>query len=299
MTHHDVIQYIKKCQRLVNLALKRRLPPASKEPGRLHKAMRYSVLNGGKRIRAAFAYATGLSMGANQKVVDDVSAAVEMIHAFSLIHDDLPALDNDDLRRGKPTCHKVFGEATAILAGDALQVLPFEIISSIPEKYVPSATKIEMIRLLANAIGSLGMMGGEELDLEAVKKLISVKKLERIFQLKTGCLLKASILLGALSANCKDKKTLSHLTQFGEYIGLAFQIHDDIIGISSSTEILGKKQGADLELEKPVYPVLVGMEKAKIKEQFYYKKSIWHLDKCQFNTDKLKAISAYIIERNY
>lgn len=299
MTKDVTTRYIKQCQKRVNAALKKQLPSVTSEPRKLHKAMRYSVLNGGKRIRAAFAYATAEALGAKPAVIDPVCAAIKMIHAFSLIHDDLPALDNDDLRRGLPTCHKAFGEATAILAGDSLQSLPFEILANLPAKYLPAATKVEMIRLLANAIGSKGMIGGEEMDIEMVAKSVTLKKIETMFQLKTGYLLTASLLLGALAANCRDKKTLFNLGKFGHYIGLAFQIHDDIIGISSSTALLGKKQGNDIAMNKPAYPVIAGMKKAQEKEKRYYKKSIEYLNKCKFNSDKIKLIAAYIIERNY
>lgn len=156
-----------------------------------------------------------------------------------------------------------------------------------------------MVRLLANSIGSRGMIGGEELDIEMVDKSVSVKKVKYMYQLKTAYLLKASILLGALAAGCKDKIIISRLDQFGQCIGLAFQIHDDIIGLSSSTQLLGKTQGADIAMNKPVYPVLVGMQEAKKQEQIYYHKSIEHLNKCKINTDKIKAIAAYIIERNF
>jgi geranylgeranyl pyrophosphate synthase len=299
MLAYDIKNYIKRCQRLVNATLKKKCPPVSKQPCQLHQAMRYAVLNGGKRLRAAFAYATGEAMGASQEVMNDVCAAIEMIHAFSLIHDDLPALDNDDLRRGKATCHKVYGEATAILAGDALQSLAFEILSALPADALSAETKLDMINFVAKAIGSQGMIGGEELDIRMVKQSVSIKQLERMYLLKTGCLLKTSVVLGALAANCKDNELISHLSQFSDCIGLAFQIHDDIIGISSSTEVLGKKQGADIERDKPVYPLQAGMEGAKKRAQFLYQQSLKHLDKCNMETAKLKALSAYVIERHY
>lgn len=297
--HMKIQNYLKYCQQRVNVSLIKSLPKTNQEPRELHKAMQYSVLNGGKRIRAALIYASGEAFGANAVILNRVSAAVEMVHAYSLIHDDLPALDNDDLRRGKPTCHKVFGEATAILAGDALQCLAFEILASLDKKKVSPIIQLEMIRLLARAIGSKGMIGGEELDIKMVDKRVSHQKVETMFNLKTGCLLSASILLGALASNCDNKKILNNLAKVGECIGLAFQIHDDIIGIESDTKTLGKKQGADLELNKPSYPTLVGMKKAKQREKLLYQKSLNYLDKTGIDTDKLKAIIAYVIERNY
>ncbi len=295
----DIEKYLAKCQRHLTKALDRKLPSAQQEPRLLHQAMRYAVLNGGKRIRSAFIYAVGEPLGANQKILSDAAVAIEMIHAYSLIHDDLPALDNDDLRRGKPTCHKVFGEATAIIAGDALQSSGFEILSKLDTHYISYENELKMIRLLAQAIGSSGMAGGQELDIQAVNHNISLKQLEKIYKLKTGHLLEASILFGALAANCNDLKILSNLKKFSERIGLAFQIHDDIIGILSKTEILGKTQGADLNLGKPVYPVLVGMTRAKQREKDLYHEAINYLDKTGMNITYLKALSEYIIQRTH
>lgn len=288
--------YLERCQRSSNAALKKLLPPQTKEPKKLHQAMRYSVLNGGKRIRAALVYATGEALGAHRSVLDQVAAAIEMIHAFSLIHDDLPAIDNDDLRRGKPTSHIAFGEATAILAGDALQCLPFEILASLP---LSADTKINMIHCLANMVGSKGLIGGEEWDVKMVGKKVSVKKIEQMYYLKTACLLTASIQLGAMAAQCKDKNILNRLKKFGDCMGVAFQIHDDIIGACSSTALLGKKQGADLMMDKPVYHRVVGLDKAKKRETFLYHKAIGYLDQIKTNMDKLKEIADFIIQREY
>lgn len=298
----NVQNYLKRCQKRVETSLKELLPSPNRQPRPLNQAMRYAVLSGGKRLRAALIFATGESMGAKSAILGNVGAAVEMVHAYSLIHDDLPALDNDDLRRGKPTCHKAFGEATAILAGDALQSLSFEILSHLPSHDLSPKVELKMIETLTQAIGSAGMIGGEELDLEMVNQKVSLKQLETMYRLKTGCLLEASLTLGALAANCQDKKILQNLSKFGKYIGLAFQIHDDIIGIESDTKTLGKTQGNDLALNKPVYPVVVGMARAKKKERMLYRKALSYLDKLNglgFNTDKLKAIAAYIIERSY
>lgn len=277
--------YLKEYQTRINHFLSHEaclLPAENRQPSELHKAMRYAVLNGGKRIRAALVYATGEALGADFDVLDQIGSAIEMIHAFSLIHDDLPALDNDDLRRGKPSCHKAFSEATAILAGDALQTLAFETIASLDKNKIKAEIELEMIRLLARAIGSLGMAGGEELDIEMKDKDVNLNDLENTYKLKTGYLLTASILLGALAANCHDKKILNNLHQFGNYIGLAFQIHDDIIGIESDTQTLGKPQGSDQERNKPTYPTLIGMQKAKQKENEIFNKALKHLKKPGF-----------------
>lgn len=295
----EITEYLKQCQKRVNLTLKKRLPSVNKEPQKLHEAMNYAVLNGGKRLRSALIYASGKALNAKFTILNEICAAVEMIHAFSLIHDDLPALDNDDLRRGKPTCHKVFGEATAILAGDALQTLAFEILTKLDKKVIKAEVELQIIQLISQAIGSRGMAGGEELDLEMEGKKTSVRKLENMYQLKTGRLLSASVLLGALAASCQNKKILNNLGKFGECIGLAFQIHDDIVGIESSTKILGKTQNLDLEKSKPIYPVLVGMKEAKRKEQLLYQKALGYLDKTGINANHLKEIATFIIKRNY
>lgn len=291
--------YIKQCQQRVNNVLKKKLPSIKLEPRELHQAMRYSVLNGGKRLRSAFVYATGDALGAKRSVLDDIAAAIEMIHAFTLIHDDLPALDNDALRRGKPTCHITFGEATAILAGDALQTLAFEILSRQNSKVLPPAIALNMINLLAQAVGSNGVIGGEELDLKMVNKKVTLKKLEVMYKLKTERLFKASIVLAFFASKNKNQQILHHLTEFSESIGLAFQIHDDIIGIESDTKTLGKQQGNDLALGKPVYPAVVGIAAAKQKERRLYQKALAHLDKAKMNTDKLRGLAAYLIERVY
>jgi geranylgeranyl pyrophosphate synthase len=289
--------YIENCRLIVNKALDIRLPQETTKPYNLHKAMRYAVLNGGKRLRSAFIYSTGEVLGANFNILTDICMSIEMIHAFSLIHDDLPALDNDDLRRGKPTCHLAYGEATAILAGDVLQSLAFETITQI--KKINPAQLLKMTHLLTKAIGSTGMIGGEELDIEMVGKTVEVQELEDMYRLKTGCLLSASIILAALGANCKDTSVLLNLRKFGEYIGISFQIHDDIIGIESDTSLLGKKQNADIELNKPVYPMLVVMNQAKKRRDELYVLALDHLQKANCSSENLKQLAGYIIERNY
>lgn len=288
--------YLAKCKTSVKAELEKYCRVA--KPSILQKAMQYAVLNGGKRLRAAFVYATGQALGAQSAILNSVAASVEMIHAYSLVHDDLPALDNDDLRRGKPTCHKKFDEATAILAGDALQTFAFELLS---KKMRPLAAdvQLQMIHRLAQAIGANGMIGGEQLDLAMVNQKPSVKKLEEMYQLKTACLITTSIVLGALAANCQDKKIISQLEKFGDALGVAFQIHDDIIGIESDTKTLGKKQGADLAMNKPVYPVIVGKEKAKRRVEMLYNNALDHLGKTKMDTRKLQAIAAFVVARKF
>lgn len=291
--------FLKFCQKRVNLALKKCLPSAQQSPKKLHQAMRYALLNGGKRIRSAYIYATGEALGGDLIVLDQISAAIEIVHAFTLIHDDLPALDNDDLRRGKPSCHIAFDEATAILAGDALHALAFEIIAGLNQKKVPAEIKIKMVLILTKAMGSLGVIGGEELDILMTTNKTSLKQLEFAYRLKTGSLLKACIMLAALASGCKKKNILNHLEQFADEIGLAFQIHDDIIGIQSSTQLLGKPQGSDDLRMKPTYPGLLGMSKAKEKRKIIFNKALIHLNKSGLKTEKLLGLSEFVIDRNY
>lgn len=290
---------LKKYQRAVDAAIKRTLPPVTLAPRPLHQAMHYSMMAGGKRIRAALLYATGEALGASKSVLDPLAAAIEMIHTYSLIHDDLPALDNDALRRGKATCHVKYGEAIAILAGDALQTLAFQVIATIGSKKVTAAQKIQMIAVLTEACGSRGMIGGEALDILMVAQRVSKEHIETMFHLKTGCLLTACLLLGAIASGRATTKVMNHLRRAGECIGLAFQIHDDIIGIESDTKTLGKQQGADLAMHKPAYPVIVGMAAAKEREQALVEKALRYLDKTGIKTQRIADIMMYVIARKH
>ena len=249
--------------RRVDGVLDRLLPPASAEPTALHAAMRYSVLGGGKRIRPLLVYAACTALGGSEEDADPAAAAVEIIHAYSLIHDDLPAMDDDDLRRGLPTCHIAHGEATAILAGDALQALAFEVLAQAPLAARDPARAIESIRCLAAACGSQGMAGGQALDLAAVGTRLDAAQLERMHVHKTGALIRASVRLGALAAGGADARTLDALERFGHLAGLAFQIRDDILDVEGDTAVIGKTQGADQARDKPTYPSILGLEPAR------------------------------------
>jgi len=229
---------------------------------RLLEAMRYSTLAGGKRVRPILVYATGEALGASLEVLDAAAAAVELIHVYSLVHDDLPAMDNDDLRRGRPTCHRAFDEATAILVGDALQARAFEVLANGPAS-IPASARIEMLRVLADAIGTRGMAGGQAIDLEAVKQLLRKPELERMHRQKTGALIQASVLLGAISAGSQDIPERAALTEFGAEIGLAFQIQDDILDVEGTTTALGKRAGADADRIKPTYPSVLGLQESR------------------------------------
>ena len=229
---------------------------------RLLEAMRYSTLAGGKRVRPVLVYATGEALGAPLDLLDAAAAAVELMHVYSLVHDDLPAMDNDDLRRGRPTCHRAFDEATAILVGDALQARAFEVLAQAPAAIAASA-RIEMLRVLADAIGTRGMAGGQAIDLESVKQQLSEPALERMHRQKTGALIQASVLLGAISAGIQNVPERTALREFGAEIGLAFQIQDDILDVEGTTNALGKHAGADANRIKPTYPSVLGLEKAR------------------------------------
>ncbi len=252
---------------------------------------------GGKRIRPGLVYATGEALGAPLETLDGAACAVELIHAYSLVHDDLPAMDDDDLRRGKPTCHRAFDEGTAVLVGDALQSLAFYVLSHDSKLAADYRRRLEMVETLALAVGSRGMAGGQAMDLAAVGTSLNLAELENMHIHKTGALIRASVRLGALSAVDVDQATMDGLDRFAKCIGLAFQVRDDVLDVESNTEMLGKTQGADLARNKPTYPSLLGLSEAKtiageLHEQAL--ESIRHLDE---RATPLRALSAYIVGR--
>ncbi|MEJ2913842.1 (2E,6E)-farnesyl diphosphate synthase [Pseudoalteromonas sp. C12FD-1] len=262
------------------------------------EATQYGLFNGGKRLRPFLVYASGEMLGANKQDLDILAAAIECIHSYSLVHDDLPAMDDDDLRRGRPTCHIEFGDAHAILAGDALQTLAFELISA--HKFTCSAaTQVKMISELAKASGLEGMVGGQGLDIAATDKMITVQQLERIHRLKTGALINCAITLGALCSEKADKQTLENLSVFGYAIGLAFQVHDDILDVEGDTFTLGKPQGSDLAANKATYPALLGMQGAKQMAQNLIEQAHQALNKIDADTSVLAALANYLIKRDH
>lgn len=248
----------------VEATLERLLPDPTRSPTRLHAAMRHASLGGGKRIRPLLVYATGTALGAVEADLDASAAAVELIHCYSLVHDDLPAMDDDDLRRGRPTCHVAFGEATAILAGDALQALAFELLARDATPGVDAATRVEMLRTLGAACGAEGMAGGQALDLAAVGKTLTLAELERMHMYKTGALIRASVRLGALAGGA-DAATLAALDRYGHAVGLAFQVQDDILDVEGETEVLGKTAGKDAAAAKPTFPSILGMDASRTR----------------------------------
>jgi len=260
-------QFSKTFQQHTNERLKHWLPDINKSPIQLHKAMHYSALSGGKRLRPLLVYTTGECFGAAIENLDVPAVAIELIHCYSLIHDDLPAMDNDDLRRGQPTCHKVYGEATAILVGDALQSLAFYLLACQQNQLQPYY-QLQMIETLAHTIGSDGMAGGQQMDLHAEGKKLPAAEIEKIYSMKTAALIRASIRLGALAAECEDFHTLQILDQFANDLGLAFQIQDDILDIEGDTQLIGKQSGADAVLEKATYPASTSIAEAKRRIEY-------------------------------
>jgi geranylgeranyl pyrophosphate synthase len=285
------------CQLRLEGALSQWLPPAATHPASLHRAMRYAVLDGGKRIRPTLVYASGQAVGSRREVLDGPACAIEFIHAYSLIHDDLPAMDDDDLRRGKPSCHKAFGEASAILAGDALQSLAFYVMSH-DNHLTDMATRLRMIETLALAAGSRGMAGGQVIDLEAAGRLLDIAELEDMHIHKTGALIRASVVLGALTAPELEESTLERLDHYAKCIGLAFQIRDDILDVEGETATLGKRSGADLTLEKSTYPALIGLEASRQRAVELNDEAQDSLSGLGSAADPLRKISLYIIERD-
>ncbi len=265
----------------------------------LHDAMRYAVINGGKRVRPTLCYATARALGIPQQTLDVPAAAIEIMHAYSLVHDDLPAMDDDDLRRGLPTCHKRYGEATAILAGDALQALSFTALANNQDPTLDAQTRNDMVTLLGLASGASGMAAGQAIDLAAVGKALSLEELQNMHRHKTGKLIRASIKIATLADRTIESQLVQRLDNFADDIGLLFQIVDDILDVISDTETLGKTQGADNMLNKPTYPALLGLAGARKHAVETYQQAQQHLDGLGHEFDELRQISTFIIERTY
>ena len=263
----------------------------------LQEAMLYSLFNGGKRVRPALIYIVNKMLGGTLEQANSSAAAIECIHSYSLVHDDLPAMDDDDLRRGKPTCHIAFDEPTAILVGDALQCLAFELIAN--DANLNADTRIRLIQMLSNASGHQGMVVGQAFDLRNVGKPLTLEQLEAMHQHKTGALLKCAVLMGAVvSGNVTDEQ-LKQLELYAEAIGLAFQVQDDILDIEGDSSVIGKPQGSDLEKDKPTYPALLGLEGAKLKLQQLHEQAISALESFGDSADELKALADFIVQRDH
>jgi farnesyl diphosphate synthase len=296
---HEFQSLLEAYQDRVNAALDKYLPKDDPPEHNLAEAIRYSVIGGGKRIRPAMVYAAGEAMGVSTDLLDIPACAVEMIHAYSLIHDDLPAMDDDDLRRGRPTCHMAFDEATAMLAGDALQALAYEILAKDDHVELTPEHRIGMLSLLTEASGAHGMAGGQAVDLASVGKQLTLAQLEHMHQLKTGALIRASVLLGGMCKRDISEDELKILSDYALCIGLSFQIQDDILDVISDTETLGKPQGSDQEQEKPTFPAILGLEESRQRAIEQHEKALKILAPLDTKADSLRQLSAYIVERQY
>ena len=311
----------------VDAALLERLPPLDGPAARLAEAMRYAVTVGGKRVRPVLTYATGRALGLPLSRLDTPACAVEMVHAYSLVHDDLPAMDDDDLRRGQPTCHRRFDEATAILAGDALQALAFTLLAreaapadaspdgsanepagkpadrpidrSSHENAPSAATRLEMVRVLGEASGAAGMAAGQAIDLEAVGRTLTLDALETMHRHKTGALIRASVALAVTAAETGDATLARRLDDYAGAVGLSFQIVDDILDVVGDTETLGKAQGADIALDKPTYPALLGLDGARRHAADTHERALASLEGLGDAFDELRGLATYVIERTY
>ena len=278
--------------------LKQLLPPADLAPQRLHAAMRYSVLDGGKRVRPLLAFAAGELAGADLNRVDIAAAAVEMILAYSLVHDDMPCMDDDVLRRGKPTCHVEYDEATALLVGDSLQSLAFQLLSEHTLSDKP-ASQLQMVKLLALASGSRGMAGGQAFDLASVGKQLTLPELEFMHIHKTGALIRAAILLGAHCGNALETAQLGRLDHFGKCVGLAFQVVDDVLDAEADTATLGKTAGKDADHNKPTYVSLLGVVQAKKMAADLHAEAMESLSDLGVNAQRLRELADFIVIRKY
>jgi len=288
---------LRRFQTRVEHALDARLPRADAAPARLHEAMRYVTLEGGKRVRASLVYASGRAVSAPDGALDVPACAVEMIHAYSLVHDDLPCMDNDDLRRGKPTCHKAYDEATALLAGDALQSLAFETLANDPALTVSAGQRLRMTTLLAQAAGSHGMAGGQAIDLAAGGRALALPQLEDMHLRKTGALIRAAVLLGAYTREGVQPGKLQALENYSRAIGLAFQVVDDILDVEGSAETLGKNPGVDRARGKPTYPQLLGIADAKARAKTLHAEALESLAPLGDNGGIFAELAGFIIER--
>jgi geranylgeranyl diphosphate synthase type II len=291
----DLTSYLAASTSAVNDALDHFLPPASAKPATIHKAMRYSLFAGGKRLRPALCLAAAAACGGSNEAAMPLACAVECIHTYSLVHDDLPAMDNDDYRRGKLTNHKVFGEGIAVLAGDALLTQAFEIAAQCRAR--PRYSHQDVILEIARASGSLQLIAGQVADLEGEGKNISASQLKYIHERKTSALLCCSVRLGGMSANCTAAQ-LKALTEFGYHVGLAFQIIDDILDVTQTSEQLGKTAGKDTAAQKATYPAIIGLEKSRVIARRLTDKAFAALKIFRGRAETLEALATYLLQRN-
>jgi farnesyl diphosphate synthase len=274
------------------------LPAAGTQPSRLHTAMRYAALGPGKRVRPLLVYAAGTLCGAALEDLDRAACAVELIHAYSLVHDDLPAMDDDDLRRGRPTCHRYFDEATAILVGDALQTLAFQLLADqVPEGPAAPRVRLQMIGELAMAAGSRGMAGGQAMDMDATGIALSVPQLESMHIHKTGALIRASVRLGALPAE-PAAEVIEQLDHFAKCVGLAYQVQDDILDVEGASAVIGKTQGKDAAAAKATFPGLIGLDESRMRARELLQSGLASLERFGADAEPLRALGVRLVERH-
>ena len=285
------------CRERAEGVLQRVLPPGDQEPARLHRAMRYAALGEGKRIRPLLVYATGVAIGVPPEALDAPAAAAELIHAYSLVHDDLPAMDDDDLRRGRPTTHRAFDEATAILAGDALQVLAFDLLANEPMPGVGDAGRLEMIRLLARASGTQGMAGGQAMDLAATGRRLEPRQIEEMHARKTGALIRASVLIACAACPTLTAPKRDALDRYGRAIGLSFQIVDDLLDVLGDPAVTGKVAGSDALRGKPTYPAIAGVAAARVRAAELAGEGIAALGPFGPEASRLRDFAADLVQR--
>jgi geranylgeranyl diphosphate synthase type II len=292
-----IATYQASCQKRVDAALNQILVAPSSHLSRLYEAMRYSVMNGGKRVRPLLVYAACEALGVEAERANGAACAVELIHAYSLVHDDLPAMDDDDLRRGQPTTHKAFDEACAILAGDGLQSLAFSALVDPRLSAQSPPVLLLMVQALARAAGPAGMVGGQAIDLESVGRKLDQQALENMHRHKTGALIEASVHLGALASGRASTDQLHALQVYAQAVGLAFQVQDDILDVESDTATLGKRQGADIARDKPTYPALLGLDAAKRYAQELLAQALHALASFDDAAEPLRELARFVVER--
>lgn len=290
-------ELLQHCRQRFERVLREQLDALPALAPRLREAIRYACLQGGKRVRPTLVYAAARAMGASEDAADIPACAVELIHCYSLVHDDLPAMDDDDLRRGQPTVHIAFDEATAILAGDALQAMAFRLLSE-ADTHIAPAARLRMLQILSSAGGYEGMVAGQSIDFDAMGKTLDLTQLQTMHSLKTGALIRASVLLGALCGEDPDAIALEHLRHYAECIGLAFQVQDDILDVISDTATLGKTQGADQALNKPTYVSLLGLDGARDKAAGLCDEAVSALSGFGPQADGLRRIARFIVARH-
>jgi len=280
-------------------ALAARLPSATTVPARLHEAMRYSVLGGGKRIRPALLFATARTLGLTEDQVEAAACAIELIHVYSLVHDDLPAMDDDDLRRGRPTCHKAFDEATAVLVGDSLQPLAFQLLARDPALPASAAIRLRLVDLLCEASGTFGMAGGQAIDLAVQGQRVDIAQIEDMHARKTGAIIRASVLMAAECVPQLDRQAYAGLNEFATAIGLAFQIQDDLLDVLGDVSTLGKATGADRERDKPTHPAIIGIEASQERVHLLHGEALAALDIFGERAAPLRSLADWLLSRHY